>query len=228
VVSATSGRFPPGDVDAAAMAAWVRGEMRLAEGTGDPRVRVVTEMPEPLRGAAAAEQALAYERAIDAVVRETGAIALCRYDARLFGADAMAAAARAHRRVVSQRSQEVLGTPVMALLIVTRGDEGTFSVDGEVDASNIAEFEAALTMAVAGLSELVADLARVRFMDLTAVRALERQAERLGEAGGRLVLQSPPRFVERVMEILGVEGRVPLVVRHPPAGDRPSLNPPAP
>jgi anti-anti-sigma factor len=84
-------------------------------------------------------------------------------------------------------------------------DSYVFSLHGDVDISNVGEFEAALSGAIKAPGPVVLDLTHLHFIDVGGMRVLERQAAQLAEAGERLVLSSPPAFLERVLEILDLD-----------------------
>lgn len=81
-------------------------------------------------------------------------------------------------------------------------DSYVLGLYGDVDISNVGEFEAALSAAIKEPGSVVLDLTHLHFIDVAGMRVLERQATQLSDAGGRLILSSPPAFLERVLEVL--------------------------
>jgi anti-anti-sigma factor len=99
-----------------------------------------------------------------------------------------------------------LTTPrLQALLAITKDANGTLSLQGDVDGSNVREFEAALTDAMNSGGAVVLDLTDLQFIDVAGVRVLERAANRLSSGGSKLVLASPPAILHRVMEALDID-----------------------
>jgi anti-anti-sigma factor len=104
-------------------------------------------------------------------------------------------------------------------------------VSGEVDVATSELLAAAVTRAMGameaankGATELVVDLARVRFIDASGINVLLRSARRLHSADGTLVLRSPSRAVHRMLDILRL--REVLAVEQP--GDAASGGVPRP
>jgi anti-anti-sigma factor len=196
-----SGRF-----EAQAMLECIRGEVRAAEADGYPRVRVTGDLSWASPSVPGFHELFEYERAVDQLYRETGAISVCQYDTRQLEPTSLTDAVQSHRAVVSQRNQEVLETPLLTLLAITRDADGVLSLYGDVDDSNLGEFEAAMAAAIDSSGAVVLDLTHLQFIDVAGLRVLERQATRLSSGGNRLVLASPPAFLQRVMEVLDMDG----------------------
>lgn len=81
-------------------------------------------------------------------------------------------------------------------------------VRGELDLATSAELESALE-AVSG-SRVLLDLTDCGFLDSSAIRVVATQAERLGAAGGGMSLIAPDPKIRRVLEIAGIDTRVPI------------------
>jgi len=191
--------------DAAAMLHCIRDEVSESEAKGYPRVRITGDLSWASLDVPGFPELFEYERAVDELYRDTGTIAICPYDTRQLAPAALTKAVQAHRAVVSQRSQEVLQTPLLTLLVITRDADGVLSLYGDVDTSNVDEFEAALTGAINAPGPVVLDLTHLHFIDIAGMHVLERQANQLSDAGDRLVLSSPPAFLERVLEVLELD-----------------------
>jgi anti-sigma B factor antagonist len=84
-------------------------------------------------------------------------------------------------------------------------DSYVLSLFGDVDISNVGEFEAALSGAIKAPGTVVLDLTHLHFIDVAGMRVLERQATQLSDAGDRLILSSPPAFLERMLEVLELD-----------------------
>ena len=192
-----SGRF-----DGEAMLNLVRDEVRDTEADGDERLRITGELSWASPGVQRFPELFEYERALGELLRETGHMSVCQYDTRQLVPAALTSAVQAHRSVVSRRSQEVLDTPLLTMLVITRDSNGVLSLYGDVDNSNVGEFEAALSAAVSSPGTVTHELAHLHYIDVAGLHVLERQATQLSEPGDRLVLSSPPAFLKRVLEVL--------------------------
>jgi len=198
-----SGRF-----DAQATLNCIRAEARESEAEGYPSIRITGDLSWASPDVAGPPGLREYECAVDELLRDTGYIGVCQYDTRQLAPAALTSAVQAHRAVVSHRSQEVLATPLLTLLVITRDANGVLSLYGDVDNSNVDEFDAALAAAIGSPGAVVLDLTHLNFIDVAGLRVLERQAMQLSESGNRLVLSSPPAFVERVLEVLELDALV--------------------
>jgi anti-sigma B factor antagonist len=96
---------------------------------------------------------------------------------------------------------------LMCLLYEENADRDSYvlSLFGDVDISNVGEFEAALSGAIKAPGTVVLDLTHLHFIDVAGMRVLERQATLLSDAGDRLILSSPPAFLERMLEVLELD-----------------------
>jgi anti-sigma B factor antagonist len=61
-----------------------------------------------------------------------------------------------------------------------------------------------------GKTDLVIDLVGVEFIDVTAMRTLLHVADRTSRLGGRLRLQAPSPPVRRVLDLLSLNGLLPI------------------
>jgi anti-anti-sigma factor len=198
-----SGRF-----DGEAMLNLVRNEIRDSQAEGYEGLRTTGELSSASPGVQGFPDLFEYERALDELLRETGYMGLCQYDTRRLVPAALTSAVQAHRSVVSQRSQEVLDTPLLTMLEITRDANGVLSLYGDVDNSNVGEFEAALSAAISSPGTVVLELTHLHFIDVAGLHVLERQATQLSKSGDRLVLSSPPAFLERVLKVLDLDGLI--------------------
>jgi anti-anti-sigma factor len=198
-----SGRF-----DGEAMLNLIRNEVRDSEAEGYEGLRTTGELSWASPGVQGFPDLFEYERALDELLRETGYMGVCQYDTRQLVPAALTSAVQAHRSVVSQRSQEVLDTPLLTMLEITRDANGVLSLYGDVDNSNVGEFEAALSAAIRSPGTVILELTHLHFIDVAGLHVLERQATQLSKTGDRLVLSSPPPFLERVLEVFDLDGLI--------------------
>jgi anti-anti-sigma factor len=79
-------------------------------------------------------------------------------------------------------------------------------VKGEVDVATSADLADRIARAVDGEAEgrveLIVDLARLSFIDVSGLNVLVLAARRARAAGGSLVLRSPSRHVRRLLDVL--------------------------
>jgi anti-anti-sigma factor len=102
--------------------------------------------------------------------------------------------------------------PSFDLKVVRNGRSTHIAPCGELDIATTPELEQALTEATAGADgEIVLDLRELTFMDSTGLRALAQANSRAEEAGVSLSIIRGPRQIERVLEISGLGGLLPLV-----------------
>ncbi len=104
---------------------------------------------------------------------------------------------KVRRPVVEQQSPD--GHPARIVVHVT----------GEVDVATSSLLAAALTRALetetAVRTDLVVDLAGVRFIDASGINVLLNAARQASAAGGSLVLRSPSRAVRRLLGVLRLD-----------------------
>lgn len=85
-------------------------------------------------------------------------------------------------------------------------------VQGEIDSSTVAELESELESAVhRGCLNLVVDLAKVSYVDSSALSVIVLMNRILEPKGGRLVLAGASGNVSRILEISGLVGAAPTV-----------------
>lgn len=90
-----------------------------------------------------------------------------------------------------------------------RGGGSVVRVTGELDMATSSELESELERANAG-ERVVVDLTECTFLDSTALRVLLAGASRSEAGGGALELVAPDERVRRVLEIAGVETKIPI------------------
>jgi anti-sigma B factor antagonist len=94
----------------------------------------------------------------------------------------------------------------LALSTTREGPCAVVSVGGEIDPGTAGELSAAALKAMQEIGpSLVLDLSGVTFMDSTGLKVLLAVHQRAQLAGGGLVLAGPPRSVQRVVNITGLD-----------------------
>jgi anti-anti-sigma factor len=82
-------------------------------------------------------------------------------------------------------------------------------LDGELDPHTAPALQGALDEVTRnGASEVVLDLAELRFIDSSGLRVVISAHRTLSDAGGRLVLRSPSETASRLLEITGLTGHL--------------------
>ena len=85
-------------------------------------------------------------------------------------------------------------------------------VKGEVDVATSADLADTIARAMAraagGKVELVIDLARLSFIDVSGLNVLVLAARRARADGGTLVLRSPSRHVRRLLDVLRLDAEL--------------------
>jgi anti-sigma B factor antagonist len=83
---------------------------------------------------------------------------------------------------------------------------------GELDLATAPALRRALASAAAGEPvDLVVDLSGVTFVDASGLAALLESAHGLRSSGGELRLASPSCMLRRMLALLDLEGRLPVV-----------------
>ena len=102
--------------------------------------------------------------------------------------------------------------PSFDLRVVRSGRSVHIAPCGELDIATTPELEQALADATAeSAQEIVLDLRELTFMDSTGLRALAQANSRADVRGVALSIIGGPRQIERVLEISGLGGLLPLV-----------------
>jgi anti-anti-sigma factor len=84
------------------------------------------------------------------------------------------------------------------------GSDGVFYLAGELDVASADALEATVRASLNGQADVILDVADLTFVDSTGIRAFIRLAKQ--SAPRRVVLRNPQRNVERVLEIVTIEG----------------------
>jgi anti-anti-sigma factor len=98
----------------------------------------------------------------------------------------------------------------MHRVVIERNDRATVIVAaGELDAFAAPDLASAFED-VSGDKRVVADLARVSFMDSTALGLIVRVSRELAEAGARVRIVLPTGSARRIFEITSLDGVLPV------------------
>jgi anti-sigma B factor antagonist len=88
---------------------------------------------------------------------------------------------------------------------VGRVDDGDLvTVEGDIDLATAPRLEAVLGRCDS--ARVVIDLGRVRHVDSSGLRVLLATHDRLDRAGRTLVLRNPSAFVQRLLNLAGLDG----------------------
>ena len=89
----------------------------------------------------------------------------------------------------------------------SRDDDGLrLRLAGDVDAATAPLLEAQITEAVrAGHAQVILDFGDLKFIDSSGLSVLVSNHKRLRDAGGDLVVESPPPAALRLFEIAGLD-----------------------
>ena len=83
-------------------------------------------------------------------------------------------------------------------------------VAGEIDIATVPSLRAALDLACDQARRIVVNMADVEFIDASGISALVLAAIRAREGSGELIVQKPSRFVRKVLDILSLNGQLPI------------------
>jgi anti-anti-sigma factor len=92
----------------------------------------------------------------------------------------------------------------------TWGSDGVLYLEGEFDLEGEETAVGALRGRPYDQNDVVIDVSRLTFMDSTGIRVLQTLAT--GPAATRVVLRSPRRGVQKVLELVGIAKRPPIAV----------------
>jgi anti-anti-sigma factor len=84
-------------------------------------------------------------------------------------------------------------------------------VRGEIDVATIDVVETQLAEAIAESTLVYLDLREVTFVDSAGIRLVVEAARELGAKQGEIVVVRGPAAVQRVFDLVGLEGRVRMV-----------------
>ncbi len=112
-------------------------------------------------------------------------------------------------------SPERAAEPEIGIDIRLDGHRPEVQVRGEIDVSNAAVLRDQLLALGTGGSDVVVDLSGVDFMGVAGLDALCSVARRFGESDDHLLVRSPPAVTRRVIDVLGLDGLLPIIDREP-------------
>ena len=105
---------------------------------------------------------------------------------------------------------------VLVMRSERQGDEHVIALTGELDLSDTGRVEEELVRVEGTDAErIVIDLSGLQFIDTSGVRLVVEADVRSRRNGGRLRLVHGSRPVQRVFEIVGLNGRLPFVDAEP-------------
>ena len=88
---------------------------------------------------------------------------------------------------------------------------------GEIDLATVEVLQAEIDAAATESAQVVLDLREVTFMDSAGLRLVVHGARALEGEGGTLVIVRGPKEVQRVFDLVGLEGRM-TMLDQPPDG----------
>lgn len=92
-----------------------------------------------------------------------------------------------------------------------RGPSIVLEVDGELDLASAPQLKRALEQAWGNApEEIVIDLGKLRFMDMSGLRVLLSARQRAERRGTELVLTNVGDSIRRVLTLAGVNGLLPI------------------
>ncbi|MFD3546760.1 MEDS domain-containing protein [Streptomyces sp. NPDC058655] len=209
VTTAEEGYLADGSFDAEAMVATLRREVEDSLAAGYRGFRVSGEMGWALRGVPGTEQLERYETRVTEVFAGQAASAICQYDARRFGPDALDAFDRCHPGAVEPA--ELYGSAGLRLLPSFRAGRRALRVVGTVDYRATEALAGALETALQWPGDVWVDMSELEFIDLAGVRALARAAGRM-PAGRRLHVVDLAPLMCQVISMVGWDETPSLVV----------------
>ncbi len=103
--------------------------------------------------------------------------------------------------------------------VTRRGAGGAVVVvpTGEIDLATVDLLQAEIDAAATEAKEVVLDLRGVTFMDSAGLRLLVQSTRALEGEGGTLAIVRGPKEVQRVFDLVGLDGRV-TMLDQPPDG----------
>jgi anti-anti-sigma factor len=209
VVTADETYLAPGVFDPDTMVRRLRDEIGASLDAGYTGMRVTGEMDWALREVPGSERLREYETKVNEVFVGRPASAICHYDARLFGPDALAAFDDCHPRRVELTP--LYSTSVLRIVPSFQEGQRTLRVSGSVDMQTADRLEEALRATRAWPGDVRIDMRDLEFIDLTGLRVLVRTADSLDD-GRRLRVEHLPEMLCKVIHLAGLDRSPALVV----------------
>lgn len=110
---------------------------------------------------------------------------------------------------------EQAAKPEVGIDIAIDGNRPEVQVRGEIDLSNATALRDQLLALRARDSDVVVDLSGVDFMGVAGLEALCTVARQFAESDDRLLVRSPPAMTRRVIDVLGLNGLLPIIAEEP-------------
>lgn len=184
----------PGQVSHDDVAAKLSKAAADAVDDGFPGLRLASEMDASGRSIGAFPDLLHWERTVSHLQGQTGLTSICQYDhAGLAPAQETLLAAE-HTAVALSA-----GPPPLAAFLASNSPRG-LALIGDIDLSNRSAFLKAVEARLAAGTELVVDMAQLRFIDVGSLAGLYHAAGSF-PGGARLRLVNVPDLVRRVLEV---------------------------
>lgn len=99
-----------------------------------------------------------------------------------------------------------------SVTVSTDGDRTTVALRGELDLSGVDRARQALEQAEEGdATLLVLDLSELDFIDSTGLEVMLRAGRRAHDAGRRLIVARPSRYVRRLLEMTAIDQTLDVV-----------------
>jgi anti-anti-sigma factor len=86
---------------------------------------------------------------------------------------------------------------------------------GEIDLATVDALQSELDAAAAEAEQVVLDLREVSFIDSAGLRLVVHSSRALAADGGALAVVRGPREVQRVFDLVGLDGRVTMLDQPP-------------
>jgi anti-anti-sigma regulatory factor len=190
IVSITEMYGPDAAVDPAGQVAAYAQATAAALADGHRGFRVAAEVTPLVRSPEQHSAFAAYEHRVDALMARVPYAAMCAYDVRELGTDAVGDLACLHTEG---------GDDLTSFHLWSTGDG--VALDGEIDGFDERRFRWALDQIEATSSSLVVDMRGVEFIDHRSLLTLAERAQRLGTP---LILRGASTTVANIIEALGI------------------------
>ena len=115
---------------------------------------------------------------------------------------------------MARRREKIAAVHLPPDFSVTRrraGDAVVVIPAGEIDLATVDDVEAEIDAARREARQIVLDLRAVSFIDSAGLRLVIAQSRALAEAGGELAVVRGPREVQRVFDLVGLDGRMTML-----------------
>lgn len=184
-------------------AAW-REQVRAAVGEGFTGLSVTGDMAWFGETDVTLDTIRDYEHRCTEIVDDLPVAALCVYDSRSFDDRTLAHVGLAHP-ICRGKGVGPAGVFVSRTMEIAAAGPGALRLSGEIDAANVPSLASALRAAADGRLALLLEVAALDFVDVTGLRAIQREALLLAARGGELTLVSPSPVVARMVAAMGMD-----------------------